>query len=109
VKNSDFSVITASNPVKAGDTIVIYSTGLGQTTPSLATGALAPSSPLDNTSTVTVTIGGKDATVVYSVAAPGFAGLYQTAVTVPSGVSGNAALVLKSGTVSSNTVNIAVQ
>ncbi len=33
VKNSDFSVITATNPVKAGDLIVIYSTGLGQTTP----------------------------------------------------------------------------
>ncbi len=109
VKNVDFSVITASNPAKAGDTIVIYSTGLGQTTPALATGALAPGSPFDNTSTVTVTIGGKDATVIYSIAAPGFAGLYQTAVTVPSGVSGNSAVILKSGTTSSNTVNIMVQ
>jgi uncharacterized protein (TIGR03437 family) len=56
-----------------------------------------------------VTIGGKDAAVVYSIATPGFAGLYQTAVRVPDGVSGSSALVLKIGAASSNSVNLAVQ
>jgi len=112
VKNTDFSLITSSNPVKAGDVIVIYNTGLGQTTPAVQTGGLVvpPSSTtFNNTGTVTVTIGGQNAPVAYSIASPGFAGLYQTAVTVPAGVSGSAAVVLSSGTTKSNSVNIAVQ
>jgi len=112
VKNSDFSVITATNSVKAGDTIVIFSTGLGQTTPPALTGTLLvpPSATtFNNTGTVTVTIGGQTAPVAYSIASPGFAGLYQTAVTVPSGVSGTAKVVLSAGGTASNTVNIAVQ
>lgn len=112
VKNSDFSLVTADNRVRSGDTIVIYSTGLGQTTPAVATGALVvpPTGGFNNTAGVTVTIGGVNATVVYSIAAPGFAGLYQTAVTVPAGVSGpTAPVILRSGAVASNTVNIAVQ
>ena len=111
VKNSDFSLITATNPVKAGDIIVIYATGLGQTTPAAQTGVLLvpPANGFNNTGTVSVTVGGQNATVVYSIAAPGFAGLYQTAVTVPSGVTGTAKVVLTSGTTASNNVNIAVQ
>jgi uncharacterized protein (TIGR03437 family) len=112
VKNSDFSVITATNTVKAGDTIVIFSTGLGQTTPPALTGTLLvpPSaSAFNNTGTVSVTIGGQTAPVVYSIASPGFAGLYQTAVTVPSGVTGSAKVILSSGGTASNSVNIAVQ
>ena len=38
---------------------------------------------------VTATIGGKPATVTYAIASPGFAGLYQVALTVPAGVTGN--------------------
>jgi uncharacterized protein (TIGR03437 family) len=110
VKNVDFSLITASNPAKAGEVIVIYSTGLGQTTPALQTGSLqGSSSGFNNTGPVSVTIGGKDAAFVYSIAAPGFAGLYQTAVTVPSGVSGTVPLILKAGTASSNSVSVTVQ
>jgi uncharacterized protein (TIGR03437 family) len=111
VKNSDFSVITANNKATAGDIIVIYSTGLGQVTPAAITGVLLkpPATGFNNTGTVTVTIGGTNAAVIYSIASPGFAGLYQTAVTVPSGVTGSAAVVLSSGTTKSNSVNIAVQ
>ena len=110
VKNSDFSLVTAANPVTAGDIIVIYSTGLGQSVPpALMTGSLVGTASLLNTGTASVTIGGVDAPVIYSIASPGFAGLYQTAVRVPSGVSGTAALALKIGGASSNSVNIAVQ
>jgi uncharacterized protein (TIGR03437 family) len=111
VKNSDFSLITAANKAKAGDVIVIYSTGLGQTTPAMKTGALdvPPSGSFNNTSTVTVTIGGVNAPVAYSIGSPGFAGLYQTAVTIPAGVTGTVPLVVSSGTTKSNTVNLAVQ
>ncbi|MBZ5619028.1 MAG: CHRD domain-containing protein [Acidobacteriia bacterium] len=111
VKNSDFSLITPSNPVKAGDVIVVFSTGLGQTTPPAQTGVLLqpPAGGFNNTGTVSATIGGQTAAVVYSIASPGFAGLYQTAVTVPAGVSGTAKMALSAGGTASNTVNLAVQ
>jgi uncharacterized protein (TIGR03437 family) len=111
VKNDDFTLITSTNKVKAGDTIVIYSTGLGQTTPAITTGGLLvpPAGGFNSTGTVKVTIGGQNAPIVYSIASPGFAGLYQTAVTVPAGVTGTAKVVLTSGTTDSNSVNIAVQ
>lgn len=109
LKNNDFSLVSASNPAKAGDVILIYLTGLGQTTPALQTGNLQPGTSFNNTTTVTVTIGGQNAPVAYSIASPGFAGLYQIAVTVPSGVSGSADLVVKAGTATSNTVKINVQ
>ena len=109
LKNVDFSLVTPDNPAKAGDVVLIYLTGLGQTTPALQTGNLQPGTGLNNTGAVTVTIGGQPAPFVYSIASPGFAGLYQIAVTVPSGVTGNAAVIVKAGTGTSNTVNIAVK
>ena len=106
---ADFQL--ALNAAQPGDTILIYSTGLGQTTPPVQTGVLVtpPAGGFNNTSTVTVTIGGQNADVVASIASPNFAGLYQTAVKVPSGVSGNVPLILKAGTTSSNTVTLPVQ
>lgn len=111
VKNADFSLITPTNTVKAGDVIVIYMTGLGQTTPPMQTGVLLqpPARGFNNTAPVTVTISGINAPVAYSIASPGFVGLYQVAVTVPSGVSGNVPLVVKSGIATSNSVTLAVQ
>jgi uncharacterized protein (TIGR03437 family) len=111
VKNSDFSLTTKTNPAKVGEAVVIYSTGLGQVTPAASTGVLLvpPGTAFNNTVPVTVTIGTQPATVIYSIASPGFVGLYQTAVTVPSGVTGTVPVVLKVGAVSSNTVNMVVQ
>jgi len=110
LKNTNFSLVSSSNPAQAGDILVIYSTGLGLTTPPLATGALATSEPFANTATARVTIGGQTAEVLYSIAAPGFVGLYQTAVRVPTGVvAGNAPVVLSVGTANSNSVTIAVR
>ena len=112
VKNADFSLVTSANPAKAGDVLVIYMTGLGQTTPAVQTGALVvpPAGAFNNTAPVTVTIGGVTAPVAYSIASPSFAGLYQVAVTVPAGVSGAAMpVVVTSGTARSNSLSIPVQ
>jgi len=110
LKNVDFSLVTASNPAKAGDVLLVYCTGLGQTTPALTTGTLVPGTANAATSAaVTATIGGKDAAVAYALASPGFVGLYQVAVTVPAGVTGSSAIVLKQGGATSNSVSIAVQ
>jgi uncharacterized protein (TIGR03437 family) len=47
--------------------------------------------------------------VIASVASPGFAGLYQVAITIPGGVSGTVPVVLSQGSTKSNSVNIPVQ
>ncbi len=110
VRNSDFTVITAENPARAGDILVMFLTGMGQTTPPLRTGELAPVAPLANTAAVTVTIGGQNAEVLYSLATPGLAGVYQTAVRVPAGVSaGSVPVVARMGAGVSNTVTMAVR
>jgi uncharacterized protein (TIGR03437 family) len=80
-----------------GDTLIIWMTGLGITTPNgdpngkpLATGHVPPldGSVLYETPTLpTVTIGGVTAKVLYSVLAPGYPGDYQVAVEVPTGVT----------------------
>jgi len=109
LRNRDFSLITAGNPAHAGDVLLVYATGLGQTTPPLATGVLVPSGVLSNTAAITATISGKAAAVLYSIASPGFAGLYQVAVTVPAGATGTVPLAIQEGSAVSNAVSIAVQ
>jgi uncharacterized protein (TIGR03437 family) len=109
LKNSDFSLVSATNPARAGDIVVVYATGLGATTPAIATGALAPSGTLANTATVTATVNGQDAPVIGSVASPGYAGLYQVAIRIPAGITGNVPIVIQQGSTKSNSVSIAVQ
>src|ERR1019366_4706025 len=85
-ENADFSIVSSSNPAHAGDVLVFYTTGMGQTTPPLITGQIVPSANYV-TAKVTATIGGANANVIYSIAAPPYvAGLYQMAVKVPSGL-----------------------
>ncbi len=90
---SDFALITAATPAVAGEGIILYATGLGALTPSVATGetTLGLTSVAGN---VTVTIGGQPCEVQYAGLAPGFVGLYQINVAVPPGVSGDALVVL---------------
>jgi uncharacterized protein (TIGR03437 family) len=111
-KNADFSLVSPSNPAKAREVLVLYATGMGQTTPILTTGQTIPGGPpFFDTIPVNVTIGGENAPVVYSIAAPPYvAGLYQIAVTVPAGLgSGTLPLVLSAGRATSNTVVIPIQ
>jgi uncharacterized protein (TIGR03437 family) len=109
LKNADFSVVGAKNPAKAGDVILVYCTGLGLTSANLPTGTLVTNANAATSATVTATIGSKPATVAYAIASPGFAGLYQVALTVPAGVTGNSAIVLTQGTTTSNAPSIPVQ
>jgi uncharacterized protein (TIGR03437 family) len=75
-------------------------------------GSAAPVDTLSSTVVpVTVTIGGKAATVLFAGVTPGFTGLYQVNVAMPNGITpGNAVpLVLTQGENSSPAVNIAVR
>ena len=109
---SDFSPVGVSNPARIGEIISIYTTGLGPTTPSVGTGIPAPpEGPLHvSRTTPTVTVGSVTAPVVFSGLAPGFAGLYQVNVRIPSNapVGTNVPLVIRMGTGSSNEVTVAV-
>jgi uncharacterized protein (TIGR03437 family) len=79
---------TAANPASAGDALLIFCTGLGTVTPAVAAGSAASTTVLSNTDNpVTVTVGEKDAQVLFAGLAPGFVGLYQVNVIVPSGIA----------------------
>ncbi len=78
----------ANAPATAGDALVIYAVGLGAVTPALTAGDGAPGSPFSQTAVpVTATIGGVPASVFFAGLTPGFVGLYQVNVTVPTGIT----------------------
>jgi uncharacterized protein (TIGR03437 family) len=100
----------AARPAQRGEYISIYCTGLGAVTNQPASGAAAGASST-TTATPGVTIGGMPAPVTFSGLAPSFVGLYQVNVQVPDSAAPGSAVpvVLTIGSVTSNTVTIAVQ
>jgi uncharacterized protein (TIGR03437 family) len=77
--------VSTSAPAHAGDTIVLYCTGLGAVNPGVTDGS-PPGQQLSNTATTPqLMIGGQSAQVAFAGLTPGFAGLYQVNAVVPSG------------------------
>ena len=104
--------VGGANSAKAGDTLVVYCTGLGDVSPRVIAGLPVPPSPLSNTiDPVTLTIGGKNVPIFFAGPTPGFTGLYQVNATVPGGIapSPQAPLVLSQGGRPSATVTIPMQ
>jgi uncharacterized protein (TIGR03437 family) len=102
IVHADSGASALTNPVRAGDFISIYCTGLG---PTRTDGGIART-----TVTPGVYFGATLASPSYSGPAPGFVGLYQVNVQVPAGLpSGTLPLQITSGSTYSNTVNITVQ
>ena len=87
VKTGTFQgVITV--PAKPGDVIILWGTGFGPTSPAVAAGAVVPSDQTYATPTLpTVAINNVPATVYGAALAPGFAGLYQVAIQVPTSLT----------------------
>ena len=107
-------------PAKVGDHMLVYCTGLGAVTPTIADGAapcaLSGCKSTDKQRTTTtipkVLIGGVSAHVEFSGLAPQFVGVYQLNFQVPSGVpTGNAVPIqIEIGGITSRSgVTIAVQ
>ena len=107
----DYSSITADSPAAPGDTIYLYLVGMGATTPPVASGAGAPAMPfakVDNQPTVT--IGGRQADVLFAGLSPGAVGLYQVIVTLPTGLpSGNLPIVVTQNGVPANAATLPVK
>lgn len=79
------ALLSAGNPARRGQTIVLYANGLGPVSNQPGTGDPAPSSPPSQTTSLpAVTIGGAPASVQFSGLAPNFSGLYQINVLVPA-------------------------
>ncbi len=87
--DTKFNPITSGNPAKQGQAVQLFANGLGPLNNQPATGDPAPGAPLLATckTTPTVLIGGKNATGLFCGLAPGFPGLYQVNVTVPTGLT----------------------
>ncbi len=84
VKNGTFAGVT-NTPAKPGEAIILWGTGFGPTSPAAPIGVQIPSGTIYYTADpVTVTINGAPASVYATALSPGFAGLYQVVVTVPS-------------------------
>lgn len=90
------ALVTASNPAQAGETIVLYMTGLGTVTPAVTTGALGPTDPLSYSdlfsagnlavffNDYTADSVGNQGNIAYAGLVPTLAGLYQLNVQVPT-------------------------
>jgi len=105
ILNSNSSTNSPSNPATRGDTVVVYLTGEGETSPSGVTGKVttvaSPPAPLTPGPLlpVTVTIAGQGANFSFAGEAPGFvSGVMQLNVTVPTGVpAGEQSIVVSIG------------
>jgi uncharacterized protein (TIGR03437 family) len=98
-----------SSAIGAGDSLVIYCTGLGAVNQTVDPTAAAPGSAV-TVNPVIVSVGGQRATPSLAGLVPGFTGLYQVTVTVPSGVAPGSAVPLAVSVAGQNSapVNVSV-
>jgi uncharacterized protein (TIGR03437 family) len=92
--HADYSLITANSPAEPGENISVYLTGLGQVFPPITDGSPGSSTSLNYTvNTIAANLDDATtgtsvaATVGYAGLAPGYAGLYQLNLTVPTGLT----------------------
>jgi uncharacterized protein (TIGR03437 family) len=108
ILHANYQLADIGHPVQAGETVLIYCTGLGVVHSPPADGAAA--SGQTTIATPVVTIGGISGAVPFSGLAPGFVGLNQVNVVIPQVVpSGNQPVVLKMGSAASPPVLIPVE
>jgi uncharacterized protein (TIGR03437 family) len=110
VQNSDYTLNEPSNPAKVGSTIIAYLSGSGTVSPPVADGAPAPDDTLVYLNSGTsATIGSSTAQVAFAGLAPGFVGLVQMNIVVPSGLAtGSYPLAVTIGSDTSNSATVSV-
>ena len=103
IVNADGTLVTPDNPARRGGVIVIFATGLG---------AVASQGNLQVAqSAVTAVLNGVELKPAFAGLTPGFIGLYQVNLAIPAAMppSLSTPLVLRQGSTTGNTVQIAVQ
>src|SRR5262245_47483071 len=84
IRATNNEVVTLSNPIHPKDSITIYATGLGITSPAVDSGLPAPADPLPAAVIPpVVTLGGAALSVDYAGLVPGEIGIYRIDATVP--------------------------
>ncbi|MBS1859622.1 MAG: hypothetical protein JST11_29900 [Acidobacteria bacterium] len=108
--NQDGTVNSVNEMSPLGGIVVLYATGAGQTQPAGEDGKLSIGDPATPLGSVSVTIGGKDAQILYAGNAPGLVqGVLQVNARIPAGLLGRQPVVLTvAGVKSQAEVNIAV-
>ncbi len=104
------TLVTAQNPATRGETLVLYATGFGATTPFLATGTF-PALLTQSSTTPVVTVGGVAAEVVFGGVSGCCAGLNQVNFKVPPGAPAGATVpvVVSIGNKPSAPVTLVIQ
>jgi len=113
ILHADYTAVNAGKPAAAGETVLVFLTGMGAVDPSVPDGTAGGSNPVSDTtaSPISVLVAGAPATVVFSGLAPGFPGLYQMNVTLPSSLpaTGNVRLAIQTPNALHAQVDIAVK
>jgi uncharacterized protein (TIGR03437 family) len=111
VHNADYSLVTPTRPLAAGEFAFVYAVGLGSVPNPPATGSPAPNDPPATVAEdVRVMLGGMDCEQQFAGLAPGLVGVYQLNFRVPSNArSGEQDLVVTTNGVSSPAVRLSVQ
>lgn len=87
ILDTNFNVVSESNPVPLGGVVQIFATGLGAVNPAVGDGEAAPSvEPFARVvdPELQVLFDGEAGTILFAGAAPGFIGLYQINVQLPN-------------------------
>jgi uncharacterized protein (TIGR03437 family) len=110
VRADNNQLVTPTNPVHQKDTLVIYLTGMGATSPQVNAGFATPMSPLSTVNAMpTVTLGGTALQVQFAGLSPQLIGVNQINVYVPFGTpQGNSVPLVISQGGSSTTLNVRV-
>jgi uncharacterized protein (TIGR03437 family) len=112
--NTNYALITAEVPALTGDTVVLYATGLGHTSPPWPSGQVAQSMAyITARNSMQVLLNGvaiDPHLVLYAGVTPGYSGLYQINFTLPAGAGPNPQIQIQIGTqISISSVMLGVQ
>lgn len=100
---------STGRPVQSGGVMVLYATGCGITNPSVPTGTAALAQPLAMCGgNPAVTVGGQNAPISFAGLTPGFVGLVQLNVTIPTLADGIYPVQITAGGAKSNIANVTV-
>jgi trimeric autotransporter adhesin len=100
-----------ATPLKSGQTLTVYCTGLGPISQALNPGTAAGKSPIDTVNAASLTIGGQNVPVTFAGLVPGYPGMYEVTATVPSGLTSgtNIRLTIAVAGQTSAAVNVSVE
>lgn len=112
VTDSAYRIVDVHNPAKPGDTIILWGIGMGPTNPVVPDGAPAPVNPpaLLAQPPTALFHGASFVTPAFAGLSPGAVGLYQVNVQIPAETGkGNVEVILKFGSIYSNTACFNIQ